>query len=174
MINILNFLHFSSLLTKTSQAMDNPTFDNLWLSLTNHKRITAGWLQLLPGLDRGLVHVGRGAVLAAVVDHTCLVHLDLSFRRHAPVPRHVLRVGRVAHAAAARHVATGRGHRVVVQGEIVLAAVEGPRHGHDHVSVHVRLRGARGLAAGVDTWRILVTWLGLGDYLLCNLDPTAT
>jgi len=29
MINILNFLHFSSLLTKTSQAMDNPTFDNL-------------------------------------------------------------------------------------------------------------------------------------------------
>ena len=99
------------------------------------------------------MHVGRGAVLAAVVDHTCLVHLDLSFRRHAPV----LRVGRVAHAAAARDVATGRGHRVVVQGEIVLAAVEGARHGHDHVSVHVRLRGARGLAAGVDTRRVLVT-----------------
>ena len=131
-------------------------FDNVWLSLTDHKKITDGWSETFqPLLYWGLVIVY--AVLPWVVDHSCLVHLN--FRGcSAPV----------------RWISHPPPYGVVVETEVVLTAVHGHRSRASSV-VRVVTSWVHVGSANHPSWAQCLGMVTVGvsfwfwDYLLGNL-----
>ena len=154
----LKNLHSSSLSRSFSQpAWTVEGMTIVWLSLTDHKKITDGWSKTSSPLLYWSFVIGN-TFLSWVVNDSCFVDLDLRWR--PPV----------------RRVPDGPPDGVVVEAEVVLAAVEVPGAAHWPRLVVGGVERRPGSQSARPTEGLGLVTVGVSfwfwDYLLCNLEPS--